>query len=112
MKTVTITGHGATVDVRSIAQAIDVIGEHDSVDVETAIASFDIVGTPPQDISVVSPVSGAYPDYPGPYDLTPSVDSVTFPTRNRTMTRDTTVLAIPYHEVGNDAGGVTVSIAS
>lgn len=53
--------------------------------------------------------SVTYPDYPGPYYVTPKVDPQLLPTYNRRMTDDVTVWGIPYTEVSN-LEGITVII--
>lgn len=48
--------------------------------------------------------------YEGEYEITPMVTAQTMPTKNKTLTEDLTVLAIPYHDVSNTAGGRTIYI--
>lgn len=50
--------------------------------------------------------------YEGSYEITPAVSEQVLATRNKTLFDDLTVLGIPYHQVTNDSGGYTVSIAS
>ena len=50
--------------------------------------------------------------YEGPYEVTPAVGEQVLATTNKTLFDDLTVLGIPYHQVTNDSGGYTVSIAS
>lgn len=52
------------------------------------------------------------PAYLGPYEITPMVDLQTVPTAQKFMTKDMTINAIPYFDVGNTAGGSTVYIGS
>lgn len=60
--------------------------------------------------SIISSEEGKLPDYSGEYIITPSVEEQTMQTKNRTMTNDVTILAIPYAEVSNSTGGKTVTI--
>ena len=46
----------------------------------------------------------------GEYDVVPDVDGKTLPVSGKTMREDVEVLAIPFAEVGNEAGGTTVTI--
>lgn len=48
--------------------------------------------------------------YTGDYTIRPEVDEQTMPTATKLMVNDVTVLAIPRHEVDNDAGGQTCII--
>lgn len=49
--------------------------------------------------------------YTGKYKVTPSVDGETLSTANKMMSDDVTVKPIPYAEVTNLSGGLTVNIA-
>lgn len=51
-----------------------------------------------------------YPMYEGPYDVTPTVDGLTLPTRRRSMSKDVSIEPIPIGSVSNDSGGRTVTI--
>lgn len=51
------------------------------------------------------------PWYDGAYSATPKVTAQTLETRNKSMRNDVTVEAVPYSEVSNPQGGVTVNIA-
>lgn len=53
-----------------------------------------------------------YVDYNGSYEITPKVTEQALPTKDRHMTDDVTVKAIPYFNVSNTAGGSTVFIGS
>ena len=50
------------------------------------------------------------PEYEGEYTITPSIEEQTMETKNKTMSEDVTILAIPYAEVTNNTGGMTVTI--
>ena len=50
--------------------------------------------------------------YEGDYEITPTVDGQMLKTKQRYMTDDVTILAIPFYEVGNTSGGNTVYIAN
>ena len=53
------------------------------------------------------------PQYDGEYQLTPSAKSEqTLETAQKFLTKDVTVIRIPYYDVGNAAGGRTVYIAN
>lgn len=49
--------------------------------------------------------------YEGEYEVTPKVEEQTLETKEKFMTDDVTVHAIPVFEVTNAAGGLTVYIA-
>lgn len=55
--------------------------------------------------------SGDWERFFGPYTVVPTVDDQILDTDAKLMTDDVTVLAIPYTEVSNLAGGTTVNIA-
>lgn len=59
---------------------------------------------------VVVGVTDAVP-YEGSYEVTPSVEAQSLPTAEKYMKKDVNVLAIPYFDVSNPAGGSTVYIA-
>lgn len=50
--------------------------------------------------------------YEGDYEVTPTVEGLVMETRQKYMTDDVTIRAIPFYEVGNNTGGNTVYIAS
>jgi len=50
--------------------------------------------------------------YEGPYEVTPKTEAQILSTAKKVMTDDVTVKGVPYYETGNDAGGLTVYIAS
>ena len=52
------------------------------------------------------------PSYSGEYYIIPDVEDQYLGTRGRKLSADVHVAKIPYYETWNDAGGVTVSIAS
>lgn len=49
-------------------------------------------------------------EYMGDYDVTPKFSEQKLPTARKTLTKDLTILGIPYAEVTNNAGGKTVVI--
>ena len=51
-----------------------------------------------------------YPEYAGPYQVTPSASVQTLATRDHVMTDDFSVLEIPYFETSNLSGGYTAII--
>lgn len=52
-----------------------------------------------------------YDEYQGQYNVTPlpTVEQI-LRTRNKVLKQDVVIDPIPYYEVSNDAGGITVSI--
>lgn len=50
------------------------------------------------------------PWYEGEYELTPIWEDVTLETKQKSMSDNVTIQAIPYAEVDNPSGGVTVII--
>lgn len=50
--------------------------------------------------------------YEGDYEITPTTETQKLKTKQRYMTKDVTVYAVPYFETSNHAGGETVYIAS
>lgn len=48
--------------------------------------------------------------YTGKYSVLPDVDHVTLETKNKLMSNDVTVFAIPLWEVSNPEGGTTIYI--
>ena len=53
-----------------------------------------------------------YVDYTGSYEATPKVEKQTLPTKDKHMTDNVTIQAIPCFEVSNECGGSTVYIGS
>lgn len=51
-----------------------------------------------------------HPSYEGPTRVKPKTEEQTLPTKNRAMTDDVKVLAIPYYETSNTQNGTTVII--
>lgn len=49
--------------------------------------------------------------YEGSYEVTPTVDGLSLATRQKYMTDDVKILAIPIYEVSNPSGGSTFYIA-
>lgn len=54
---------------------------------------------------------GRLPNYTGDYTVIPKVYEQTLETKNKSMTDDVTVTAVPYAEVSNPSGGLTANIA-
>ena len=51
--------------------------------------------------------------YEGEYEVTPSTDEAqTLHTAQKLLTKDVTVHKIPYYEMDNEAGGITIYIGS
>ena len=55
--------------------------------------------------------SSEYPDYDGPYDITPGVTGKELSTKDTILHRNVRVYDIPYTEVTNPKGGKTATIA-
>ena len=53
-----------------------------------------------------------YADYDGAYEVTPKVEEQSLLTKDKHMTDDVTVKAIPYFNVSNESGGSTVYIGN
>ena len=53
-----------------------------------------------------------YVNYNGSYEATPKVEKQTLPTKDKYMTDNVTIQAIPCFDVSNEAGGSTVYIGS
>lgn len=53
-----------------------------------------------------------YVNYAGSYETTPKVEKQTLPTKDKYMTDNVTIQAIPCFDVSNEAGGSTVYIGS
>lgn len=51
------------------------------------------------------------PEFAGPYEVTPTVGGFGVETGNKLMRDDMTVKPIPVHDVSNEAGGRTYTIA-
>lgn len=49
--------------------------------------------------------------YEGDYEVTPKAEAQTMFTRDKVMSNDVIIEAIPYNEVLNTAGGTTVTIS-
>lgn len=50
------------------------------------------------------------PNYTGDYEVTPTVEEQTLPTKNKSMRDDLVVHEIPYFETSNLSGGYTAII--
>lgn len=53
-----------------------------------------------------------YTDYTGSYEVTPKTSEQSLKTKDRHLTDDVTVKAIPFFETSNNSGGNTVYIGS
>lgn len=47
---------------------------------------------------------GGLPDYKGEYEITPTIEDQTLPTKNRSLREDIVVKKIPTYEVSNEYG--------
>ena len=56
-------------------------------------------------------IGQSFPKYVGEYTVTPSREIKVLETANKVLTENVTVVAIPYSEVSNLAGGKTFNIA-
>ena len=59
----------------------------------------------------ISSGGSAYPIYTGEIVVTPSASEQSLETAHKVLLDDVTVLQIPYTEVSNLSGGITVNIA-
>lgn len=50
------------------------------------------------------------PEYQGSYKVTPKIEKITLPTKDKSLYEDITVYQIPYSAVKNNAGGNTITI--
>lgn len=88
----------------SINQYENLIGRvHSEIQLVGRIRSEDVI------VGRLSKPVG-YEEYKGVYNITPKATSQTMDTKNKLMKKDITVEAIPYYEVENVQGGVTVII--
>ena len=81
--------------------------QHFATNVEGLDHVFDANFDQVQDVTVINGTP-----YKGPYEVTPRVVEQTMETRNKVMTDDVTVLAIPVYRTSNQSGGTTVYIAN
>ena len=73
----------------------------------------DIDVTPSQEIEVEQDVVinlNPAPPYEGEYNVTPSFEVQTLPTAEKLLDKDVIIEEIPYTEVSNNSGGITVTI--
>lgn len=74
-----------------------------------------IIGLVSQEYKITGNLATAYTTntkpYEGDYEITPTVDGMTLETKQRYMTDDVTIKAIPFYEVSNTSGGNTIYIA-
>lgn len=81
----------------------------------TISGSQTLTGQISQEISIVGNLATAYSfgsvKYDGDYEITPTVNGLTMETKDRYMTENVKIHAIPFFEVGNTSGGNTVYIA-
>lgn len=86
------------------------MGSHNTVVIDGELSLFIEGGTP--EFGMFTEVHDyVYPVYTGDTVVIPrAFESQVLPTQNKTVTDDITVTEIPYTEVSNLAGGLTVSI--
>lgn len=61
--------------------------------------------------NIVIQVTNEYEMYEGNYNVTPTIDSQTLPTKKKVMADDLNIKGIPVFETENLSGGTTVYIA-
>lgn len=85
-------------------QKIEIKGEHQS--------TIEIKSEPEQIIGVTNDATIIVGSelYDGEYEVTPKSSEQVLNTKKKIMYDDVTVGAIPYYEVSNDYGGITVNI--
>jgi hypothetical protein len=49
--------------------------------------------------------------YDGEYEITPTAEAQSLPTKNKHLEQDLIISAIPYYETSNAHGGTTINIA-
>lgn len=72
----------------------------------TLVKKAQIVGN----VGISTGVVDVTEQYEGDYEVVPTVDGFTLPTRRKLMTQDLTIKEIPYYDVSNTSGGSTVYI--
>lgn len=81
----------------------------------TIAGSHGLTGRLMHEAQLVGSLATAYtagaPNYEGEYEVTPTVDGLSLATRQKYMTEDVKIHAIPFFEVSNQAGGNTIYIA-
>lgn len=92
----------AAVEINHTGQTVEVVLRKYSA--SAAIRSYSV--------EVVAGMSGGGIPYEGEYEVIPDSSGTVLLTRAKTLRDDVTVHPIPYIETSNDAGGLTVSIAS
>lgn len=88
-----------------------------------ALTIIDVINLPNQEVDVeVNPLQEIEvgqdvvinvlpaPAYEGEYEVTPSFKAQTLPTADRILAKDVIIEEIPYAEVSNNSGGITVTI--
>ena len=60
---------------------------------------------------IVIEVISEHETYDGNYSVTPTLEAQTLPTKEKVMSDDLVVEAVPVYEVSNNSGGITVYIA-
>lgn len=86
-----------------------------------SVSSFDVLNgktpikgvdyfTEQDKIALVAELIEQFPLYSGQYAIVPSTNEQNLITKNKILTDDVTVNAIPYAEVTNNTGGMTVTI--
>ena len=63
------------------------------------------------DMTIEHGSGGKLPVYDGEYEVIPKIEEQSLATKNKSMTDDVHIQPIPYSEVSNTEGGVTVNIA-
>ena len=81
----------------------------------TLVGTHGLTGQLMQEAYLVGNLATAYVSasskYEGEYEVTPTVEGLTLDTRDKYMTDDVKIRAIPFYEVSNQSGGNTVYIA-
>ena len=94
-----------TIEIRHSGETVVVVSRDEGV--------VEAISGPSYSVDVVSGLLVMDTDpYEGTYEVVPDADGRILPTRSKTMLDDVTVHPIPYQETSNEAGGLTVSIAS
>lgn len=99
--------------VSSGIKAASIIGEvSPSVAMEGFVSVAPVSLSADVDLGRLEVIHSSLPDYEGEYEVAPDVSARTLSTANKSLRDDIVIDAIPYEEVINSSGGITVLIAN
>lgn len=94
-----------TIEIRHSGETVVVVSREKG--------TVEAISGPSYSVEIFSGIlTGGGDPYEGTYEIIPDADGQMLETRTKTMLDDVTVYPIPYQETSNEAGGLTVSIAS